>query len=756
MIRVVLASTIVLGLAGLAATLAHRASASVRHAIWFVGLVTALGVGALAAAGPLIEVESSFVKSPGVIDVPAGFRESFRGTAAPMQTIANQAPRAMARSSAARIRTDSLLIALWAMGAAFLIGRALFAHVAVARLISRSRHLDADLRLDVDASIDVRVSHDVDGPFTLGALRPVILLPLDAEYWTSERRRIVLVHEAAHVARLDYVAQLVATVACAIYWFNPITWLAASRLHAEAEYAADDRVLAAGVDGVTYATHLLELAQPGRAPLSTAIAVRMARGTTRLEKRFTAMLDSQRSRGIVPLRLQAAIGSTAMLVAVPFTSMRLIPVEPKAPPITLSEPAPLAVAAPVVMTTGKPVVPNPRQARPTQSTRSFQQADTIVERTVAASPGETISIRLRSVGEVTIRSWNQSQVRVRGILSGALARQTEVLMARAGGGVELRTITPPDYRGDWIDRNSFEIWVPTRFNVNMSSPGGGLSISSVEGRFSGNTAGGSITLDNVSGRADLSTGGGEVSVTNSNLEGSVSTGGGRAVVHNTSGRVSVTSGTGPVIRDGGSVTRVYGVGRLDPVTGISGQSDIIKDGRADGSGSGPDSLRLTGGAIRFDNLPNGGTFTTYGGEIDIGAVGGKATFTTGGGNVRIMNAADDLTVATGVGSVEISVIGAGARNISVATSLGRAVIELPANLDARLDIESGYTGDHGKPVFGEVPKIESDFPVNLTEREGRNGNGTPRWYLTASGTIGSGRGLIKIRTNHGDVVIRRR
>ena len=53
------------------------------------------------------------------------------------------------------------------------------------------------------------------------------------------------------------------------------------------------------VDGVTYASHLLDLAQPGRAPLSTPTAVRMARGTTRLEKRFTAMLDSQRSRGIV-------------------------------------------------------------------------------------------------------------------------------------------------------------------------------------------------------------------------------------------------------------------------------------------------------------------------------------------------------------------------------------------------------------------------------------------------------------------------
>ena len=57
-------------------------------------------------------------------------------------------------------------------------------------------------------------------------------------------------------------------------------------------------MLAAGVDGVTYASHLLELARPESAPLSTAMAVGMVRGTSRLERRFTAMLDSTRSRGM--------------------------------------------------------------------------------------------------------------------------------------------------------------------------------------------------------------------------------------------------------------------------------------------------------------------------------------------------------------------------------------------------------------------------------------------------------------------------
>lgn len=50
MIRAIIASTIVLSLAGLLTTLARRASASVRHAIWLIGIATALGVGAIACS----------------------------------------------------------------------------------------------------------------------------------------------------------------------------------------------------------------------------------------------------------------------------------------------------------------------------------------------------------------------------------------------------------------------------------------------------------------------------------------------------------------------------------------------------------------------------------------------------------------------------------------------------------------------------------------------------------------------------------
>jgi beta-lactamase regulating signal transducer with metallopeptidase domain len=106
-----------------------------------------------------------------------------------------------------------------------------------------------------------------------GLIVPVILLPLDAETWSAERRRIVLAHELAHVASRDCLASVIAQLAVAIHWFDPLVWLAARRLRIERELAADDQVIAKGVLASSYAEHLLALATSDRPMPAGALAM---------------------------------------------------------------------------------------------------------------------------------------------------------------------------------------------------------------------------------------------------------------------------------------------------------------------------------------------------------------------------------------------------------------------------------------------------------------------------------------------------
>ena len=79
--------------------------------------------------------------------------------------------------------------------------------------------------------------------------------------WPTDRRRDVLLHELAHVKRLDCLTQALAQVACALYWFNPRHGSRARRMRVERERACDDLVLGAGTRASDYAGHLLEMAQ---------------------------------------------------------------------------------------------------------------------------------------------------------------------------------------------------------------------------------------------------------------------------------------------------------------------------------------------------------------------------------------------------------------------------------------------------------------------------------------------------------------
>src|SRR5258705_46346 len=157
-------------------------------------------------------------------------------------------------------------------------------------------------------------------PMTWGIRRPAILLPAEADTWPAERRRDVPLHDMAHVKRHDFLIQLMAHVACAVYWFHPLVWLAATRLREERERACDDHVLRAGATPSEYASHLLDIARRLRAARATSLAsVAMAR-PAQLATRPIDVLHTPPCRDTLSARAALPAWLVAIAVVVPLAA----------------------------------------------------------------------------------------------------------------------------------------------------------------------------------------------------------------------------------------------------------------------------------------------------------------------------------------------------------------------------------------------------------------------------------------------------
>jgi hypothetical protein len=154
-------------------------------------------------------------------------------------------------------------------------------------------------------------------PMAFGCANPTVLLPANAEQWPFARRRDVMMHELAHVARRDCLTQLVAQAACALYWFNPLVWIAARALRGERERACDDVVVRAGARPSEYATHLLQVARDLRVPRATSLATVCMARRSQLSDRLLAILDERRNRRTVSRRFAVPAWLVATLILIP-------------------------------------------------------------------------------------------------------------------------------------------------------------------------------------------------------------------------------------------------------------------------------------------------------------------------------------------------------------------------------------------------------------------------------------------------------
>ena len=224
---------------------------------------------------------------------------------------------------------------VWLLGALGILGRFLAGTLAVSRLARRSERVEDGRWLSLGQRVAIRLgvarpmtllrSARFDVPVTWGVVYPVVLLPDDADNWTDERRRYVLVHEMAHVKRVDAFTQLMAQLAIAIFWFDPFVWIAAHRMRVEREHACDDYVLNEGTPASTYAADLLAMVRSlgtrGRAAQPAFAALAMAR-PGELETRMEAILDPGQDRRSLRSAPALVLALCSLLLLVPLAAFK--------------------------------------------------------------------------------------------------------------------------------------------------------------------------------------------------------------------------------------------------------------------------------------------------------------------------------------------------------------------------------------------------------------------------------------------------
>lgn len=210
----------------------------------------------------------------------------------------------------------------------------------------------AQRRMGMKNGTALLVSRELHSPISWGLMRPVILLNDEALDATAEAEAIIA-HELAHVSRLDWAKLLLARVATALFWFNPLVWLLAREAHQLREEAADDAVLAADVESTDYAELLVGIARHEcRGWLIGAHGV--APGRDSLKRRVRRVLDGTLARTPASRTWFAGFACGAFAAATPLAALTLVPTQMKSPPQTVGRPPDVASVFPVP-TTASPV-----------------------------------------------------------------------------------------------------------------------------------------------------------------------------------------------------------------------------------------------------------------------------------------------------------------------------------------------------------------------------------------------------------------
>ena len=226
---------------------------------------------------------------------------------------------------------------VWAFGILAMLG---YGTVSYLRLRYR-------LRASIRQEGRVYLCDNIDMPFILGVFRPRIYLPSDIG---ESETPYVIAHEEAHLKRKDHLWKPLGFLLLAVYWFNPLFWVAYILLCRDIENACDEKVIKNSDNAyrVGYSEALLSCSIHRRRVMACPVAF----GETGVKSRIRAVLHYKKPAfWLILLAVVAIIVTCVCFLTDPVSDKDETTTE------VTTEEVPVTTTAPTTTTTTTPTTP---------------------------------------------------------------------------------------------------------------------------------------------------------------------------------------------------------------------------------------------------------------------------------------------------------------------------------------------------------------------------------------------------------------
>ncbi len=305
-------SVLILGLLILRRAFREKISRRVQYALWALVLVRLLtpvslpplDISVLTMAEPARETIAARLEAPAApaagpasqtFGPVSGAEEPAVSAAKPVGSPAGVPAKGTGAAPAKAWTLTEILGAVWLAGAAGMGLWLVWSNLAFA---ARLRKYRMGMEIPGCKYPVYMMESELDSPCLFGILRPAVYLT-PAAIRSEESLRHVLAHEETHARHLDPLWSLLRSVCLAVYWFDPLVWIAVSASRTDCELACDEGAVRTlgEEERLAYGKTLLSLIPVRRMPVNPLLSVTpMSSDKKRLRERIARIAEDRKTK----------------------------------------------------------------------------------------------------------------------------------------------------------------------------------------------------------------------------------------------------------------------------------------------------------------------------------------------------------------------------------------------------------------------------------------------------------------------------